>query len=207
MTNVPGLKKIVESYRDWGRDCWCAPGADNTCGCRMTQKNQGQLPDGFDHKYTYSHIGYNLKATEMQAAVLLSQLKKLPEFTAARRRNFSRLKESLAGIESLVPPEATEGTEPSWFGFPLSVKDGAGFTRDELVRHLESKNIGTRMIFAGNLLRQPAYQGIVHRKIGELPVSDFIMRNSFWIGVQPALTDEMIDYMGDTVREFCEGKR
>lgn len=202
MTNHPGLKKIVESFRDWGRDCFCAPGADNTCGCRFSQTNQGGLPDGFDHKYIYSHIGYNLKATEMQAAIGLSQMERLSGFIWKRRHNFKRLREALLGIVGLILPEPTIGSNPSWFGFPITVREGIG--RNDLVRHLESKRIGTRMIFGGNLLRQPAYQNIKHRKVGDLHVSDQVMRDSFWVGVQPALTDEMIDYVGDTIREFCQ---
>lgn len=207
MTNAPGLKKIVESFRDWGRACWCQPGADNTCGIRFCHKNQGQLPDGWDHKYQFNEIGYNLKATEMQASILLAQLERLPDFIDARKRNFSRLHAALEGVNGLILPEATANSSPAWFGFPLSVASDAPFCRNEIVAHLESKRIGTRMIFGGNLLRHPAYQNIVHRKVNDLPNSDFIMRNSFWIGVQPALTDEMVDFMGATIREFCEAKR
>ena len=207
MTNTAGLKKIVESFRDWGRGCFCEPGADNTCGIRFCQPAKAGLPAGHDHKYSFDHIGYNLKATEMQAAVGLSQLARLPEFTVARKRNFRHLYDLLDGVKSLILPEATANSAPSWFGLPLSVAPWAKFTRDELIRHLESKNIGTRMIFGGNLLRHPAYQNIVHRKVGDLPASDFVMRKSFWIGVQPALTDEMIDYAGETIREFCGAMR
>lgn len=207
MTNIPGLKRIVESFRDWGRSCFCQPGADNTCGMRFCQKNQGSLPDGFDHKYTFEHIGFNLKSTEMSASVLLAQLARLPEFIDARKRNFRRLHAASEGVNGLILPEATKNSNPSWFGFPLSVTDDAPFTRNEIIAHLESKRIGTRMIFGGNLLRHPAYQNIVHRKIGDLPNSDFIMRNSFWIGVQPALTDEMVDFMGAAIRDFCDGEK
>ncbi len=205
MTNVPGLKKIVESFRDWGRDCFCAPGCDNTCGRRFSQPGRGQLPAGFDHKYTFSHIGYNLKSTELAAALGLSQLQKLPAFIEARKRNFATLRRVLEGLqEFFISPEATAGGDPSWFGFPLSVRQGAPFTREELVRHLEEKKIGTRMLFGGNLLRHPAYQNIRHRTFGELANSDFVMRNSFWIGVQPALTDEMLEYVGLVFRQFVE---
>ncbi|HQU45754.1 MAG TPA: lipopolysaccharide biosynthesis protein RfbH, partial [Pirellulales bacterium] len=156
LTNSPLLKKLVESYRDWGRDCWCPPGKDNTCGRRFDWQ-LGELPDGYDHKYTYSHIGYNLKVTDMQAAVGLSQLEKLPGFIAARRRNFARLREGLRDVEhQLVLPEATPGSDPSWFGFPITVRDDAPVSRPALVRALEARGIATRQLFAGNLLRQPA---------------------------------------------------
>jgi CDP-4-dehydro-6-deoxyglucose reductase, E1 len=203
LTNPPGLKRIVESFRDWGRDCWCEPGKDNTCGKRFDWQ-LGDLPHGFDHKYTYSHVGYNLKATDMQAAVGVSQLKKLPGFIEARRHNFRVLYEGLADLEKyLILPEATPGSEPSWFGFPIAVRPDAPFTREQLVRHLESKKIGTRLLFGGNLLRQPAYKNAVYRKVGELPNSDFVMNQVLWIGVYPGLTAEMLDYVIATVRELC----
>ena len=203
-TNEPGMKRIVESFRDWGRDCWCDPGKDNTCGKRFDWQ-LGDLPHGFDHKYTYSHVGYNLKATDMQAAVGVSQLKKLPGFIEARRRNFRNLTEGLADLEKfLVLPRATPGSEPSWFGFPIAVRPDAPFTRDQLVRHLESKKIATRLLFGGNLLRQPAYKDAPHRKVGDLPNSDFVMRQVFWIGVYPGLTDEMLDFMTCTLLDFCQ---
>lgn len=200
MTNRPGLRRVIESFMSWGKSCFCLPGEDNSCGKRFGWKC-GELPFGFDHRYIFDHIGYNLKATEMQAALGSNQLKRLPQFTAARKRNFAALSEGLADLERyLVLPEATIGSDPSWFGFPLSMR--AEDSRKAMIDHLESHGIGTRMIFAGNLLRQPAYKGIEHRKIGELPVSDFIMRNSFWIGVHPAITEEMTAYMVKTVQEF-----
>ena len=203
LTNRPLLKTLLESFRDWGRDCWCEPGKDNTCGRRFDWQ-LGTLPHGYDHKYTYSHIGFNLKATDMQAAVGVAQLKKLPAFIEARRANFNRLYEGLRGLEEfLILPQATSGSEPSWFGFPISVRRGAPFTRDALVRHLEQRKIGTRLVFAGNLLRQPAYRNVPHRAIGDLANSDFVMQHSFWIGVYPGLTEAMLDYVLETFHDFC----
>ncbi len=201
MNNVK-LKVIAESFRDWGRACWCEPGKDNTCGKRF-EWQLGDLPCGYDHKYTYSHIGYNLKATDMQAAVGVSQLKKLPEFIAARRRNFAYLHNGLQDLqEHLILPQATPNSDPSWFGFPIAVREDAPFTRDQVVRHLESKKIGTRLLFAGNLLKQPAYAHIAHRKIGGLPNTDFVMNNVFWVGVYPGLTDAHKDYMLSVLQEY-----
>ena len=206
MNNVK-LKVIAESFRDWGRSCWCEPGKDNTCGKRYDWQ-LGDLPCGYDHKYTYSHIGYNLKVTDMQAAVGVSQLKKLPEFIAARRRNFAYLHAGLQEFqEHLILPEATPNSEPSWFGFPIAVRPDAPFTRDQLVRHLDSKKIGTRLLFAGNLLKQPAYVNITHRKIGDLPNTDFVMNNVFWVGVYPALTDAHKDYMIDMIGSYAASAR
>jgi CDP-6-deoxy-D-xylo-4-hexulose-3-dehydrase len=206
MNNVK-LKVIAESYRDWGRACWCEPGKDNTCGKRF-EWQLGDLPCGYDHKYTYSHIGYNLKATDMQAAVGVSQLKKLPEFIAARRRNFQYLHDGLQDLqEHFILPQATPNSEPSWFGFPLAVREGAPFTRDALVRHLDSKKIGTRLLFAGNLLKQPAYKDIQHRKIGDLKNTDFVMNNVFWVGVYPGLTDAHKDYMIETIGGYARSAR
>lgn len=203
MTNQPALRTLIESFRDWGRDCWCEPGKDNTCGKRFCWQ-LGKLPYGYDHKYTYSHIGYNLKATDMQAAVGLSQLKKLPAFVAARRRNFARLHAALdACREFLILPEAEPNSEPSWFGFPIVVRDGAPFTRNALVQHLESRLIATRLVFAGNLVRQPAYEGQQFRVVGDLRESDRVMNQAFWVGVYPGLTDEMLDYVAETLCEFC----
>lgn len=203
MTNSPALHTLIESFRDWGRDCWCEPGKDNTCGKRFDWQ-LGELPHGYDHKYTYSHIGYNLKATDMQAAVGVSQLRKLPGFIEARRRNFAQLHAGMADLqEFLILPEAEPHSEPSWFGFPLFVCEGAGFTRNELVRHLESKGIATRLIFAGNLVRQPAFAGQRFRVVGELTGADQVMNDAFWIGVFPGLTSEMLDYVLDTIRAFC----
>lgn len=195
------LHRIATSMRDWGRDCWCAPGQDATCGNRYGWK-MGGLPPGYDHKYTYSHIGYNLKASDMQAAVGLSQLRHLPGFIAARRENFKLLKAGLAGLEDhLLLPEATPGSDPSWFGFPIAVKEGSPVTRDGLVQFLNSQGIGTRLLFGGNLLRQPAYQNIRHRVVGPLTRSDFVMANVFWVGVFPGLTSSHIEYLIDKVRD------
>ena len=200
MNNVK-LKVLAESFRDWGRDCYCEPGKDNTCGKRF-EWQLGDLPCGYDHKYTYSHIGYNLKVTDMQAAVGVSQLKKLPEFIAARQANFAALHEGLQDLqEHLILPEATPNSEPSWFGFPIAVREDAPYTRDQLVRHLESRKIGTRLLFAGNLLKQPAYKNIAHRKIGNLKNTDFVMNQVFWIGVYPGLTPQMRAYMLETLHE------
>jgi CDP-6-deoxy-D-xylo-4-hexulose-3-dehydrase len=202
LTDTPLLKTLVESFRDWGRDCWCDPGRDNTCGKRFDWQ-LGTLPHGYDHKYTYSHIGYNLKATDMQAAVGVAQLKKLPEFIAARRRNFARLKAGLAGLERfLLLPEATSNSEPSWFGFPIMVRPDAPFTRTEHVRHLEARKIATRLLFGGNLTRQPAYQAVQHRTVGDLPNSDRVMNDVFWIGVFPGITEAMLDYMIESFHQF-----
>ncbi len=207
LTDKPLLKTLVESFRDWGRDCWCEPGKDNTCGKRFDWQ-LGDLPCGYDHKYTYSHIGYNLKLTDMQAAVGVSQLKKLPGFIAARRRNFDTLMAGLRPFEdAFMLPAATPGSEPSWFGFPLAVRPGAPFTRDELVRHLEARKIGTRLLFGGNLVRQPAYQDVPRRIVGDLANTDFVMRNVFWIGLYPGLTEPMLDYMITCFRDFLAGDR
>ncbi|MDO8682993.1 MAG: lipopolysaccharide biosynthesis protein RfbH [Armatimonadota bacterium] len=206
LTNQPLLKTLVESFRDWGRDCWCDPGKDNTCARRFEWK-LGELPHGYDHKYTYSHIGYNLKATDMQAAVGLAQLQKLPEFVETRRRNFQILRESLKDLEEfLILPEATPNTEPSWFGFPITVRAEAPFTRDELVRRLDMRNIGCRLLFGGNLVCQPAYKEVEYRIVGDLSGSSAIMERSFWIGVFPGLTQEMLDYVAATISEFCRGR-
>jgi len=202
LTKRPSLKKLVESFRDWGRDCWCLPGKDNTCLKRF-EHQLGDLPQGYDHKYTYSHLGYNLKSGDIQAAIGRVQLERLEEFVQARRRNWSRLKEGLREWEDLlVLPDATPGSDPSWFGFPITIRDGAGISRDEVTRHLEENLIGTRLLFGGNLLRQPAFRGVPHRVVGKLDNSDSIMRSTFWIGVWPGLTDEMIDYMIESVRHL-----
>jgi CDP-6-deoxy-D-xylo-4-hexulose-3-dehydrase len=187
MTSKPLLKMIVESFRDWGRDCWCDPGKDNTCGKRFD--------GGYDHKYTYSHIGYNLKATDMQAAVGVAQLKKLPAFLEARRRNFAALRAGLSHLEEfLILPQATRCSDPSWFGFPLAVRETSRLTRQQIVKNLESRKIATRLLFGGNLLRQPAYADINCRQVGPLTNTDFVMDRVFWIGVYPGLTQPMIDY-------------
>ena len=199
------MRKIVESLRDWGRDCWCPTGEDNTCGRRFDWQ-LGGLPYGYDHKYTYLHIGYNLKLTDMQAAVGVAQLKKLPSFIAARRKNFSRLFNGLKQFEELfVMPATTPKSEPSWFGFLLTIRPEAPFSRYDLVQHLESHRIGTRQLFGGNLLAQPAYRNIEHRVSGSLTNTNTISNNAFWIGVFPGLSDEMIDYMVATISDFVRG--
>ena len=202
LTDKPALQVLIDSFRDWGRDCWCEPGVDNTCGKRFDWQ-LGTLPCGYDHKYTYSHVGYNLKATDMQAALGVAQIAKLPEFIEKRKANFAYLKKALKPMEEFLQlPVAGENADPSWFGFPIGVKEGAPFTRDQLTRALETKKIGTRLVFAGNLTRQPAYQGWEYRVVGEMPNTDYVMNNVFWIGVFPGLTTEMLDYMVETVMEF-----
>jgi CDP-6-deoxy-D-xylo-4-hexulose-3-dehydrase len=206
-TNKPQLTKLVESFRDWGRDCWCAPGKDNTCGKRFDWQ-LGTLPYGYDHKYTYSHIGYNLKATDMQAAVGVSQLAKLPNFIERRKKNFTFLKTALRPLEEfLILPESEPDSDPSWFGFPIGVRPGLSFNRNDLTRALNDRKIGTRLLFGGNLLRQPAYAGCSHRVIGDLPNTDFVMNNVFWIGVYPALTTEMLDFVANTILNFAADSR
>jgi CDP-6-deoxy-D-xylo-4-hexulose-3-dehydrase len=196
------MKKLLESFRDWGRDCWCVPGVDDTCGKRFGWK-LGGLPAGYDHKYTYSHIGYNLKATDMQAAVGVAQLGKLDGFIAARRRNFAALKKGLKAFEEhLILPEAAPGAEPSWFGFPLSVRPGAPFGREKLTAFLEGRRIGTRLLFAGNITRQPYFKDVPHRVVGDLTNSDRVMRDTFWIGVHPGIDAPRLDYMVDSFRAF-----
>jgi CDP-4-dehydro-6-deoxyglucose reductase, E1 len=203
LTGQPALKRLVESFRDWGRDCWCDPGKDNTCGKRFCWQ-LGELPHGYDHKYTYSHVGYNLKLTDMQAAVGVAQLRKLGGFIADRRRNFAALYEGLTDLaDVLILPEATPRSEPSWFGFPIAVRPEAPFTRDELVAHLESKRIATRLLFGGNLVRQPAYAGVAHRVVGDLARADYVMTQVFWIGVYPGLGESQTGYMVDTIRAFA----
>ncbi len=195
LTDRPELKTLVESFRDWGRDCWCEPGEDGTCGKRFGWQ-LGTLPRGYDHKYIFSHVGYNLKVTDMQAAVGLAQLAKLPDFIAARKQNWQTLRTELERFSDyLVLPEATPETEPSWFGFLLTVREDAPFTRDDIVTHLERNKIVTRLLFGGNLTRQPAYQDIEHRVVGDLANSDTVMSNSFWIGVYPGLTRQSLDYV------------
>ena len=196
------LKRAVESFRDWGRDCWCMPGKDNTCGKRF-EWQLGSLPDGYDHKYSYSHLGYNLKTSDLQAALLMAQMKKLPGFIAARRANWKFLKESLAPFaEWLLLPEATPDSEPSWFGFLLTVQPGAPFTRNDLVAFLEQRKIATRMLFAGNMTRQPAFAGVEHRVVGSLTNTDRVMNDTFWIGVWPGLTGAMKTYMVESIAAF-----
>jgi CDP-6-deoxy-D-xylo-4-hexulose-3-dehydrase len=206
LTDRPLLKTLAESFRDWGRDCWCDPGKDNTCGKRFGWQ-QGQLPSGYDHKYTYSHIGYNLKVTDMQAAVGVAQLKKLPAFIEARRRNFRHLKDGLKDLqEYFILPEATPGSDPSWFGFPIAVRAGMKLTRNSVVRMLERNRIQTRLLFGGNLLRQPAYAGVEHRVICDLRNTDFIMNQVFWIGVYPGLDAARLDYVIDVFHRLVSGE-
>jgi len=203
LTDRPLLKTLVESFRDWGRDCWCNPGDSNTCGKRFGWK-LGELPAGYDHKYIYSHIGYNMKVTDMQAAVGVAQLAKLPDFIAARRRNFKMLYEGLKDLEAhFVLPEPTPNSDPSWFGFPLAVRPGAPFTRLQVVEHLEASKIATRELFGGNLVRQPLYRESEYRVVGELKNSDFVMENAFWIGVYPGLTTAQIEFMIETLHSLA----
>jgi CDP-6-deoxy-D-xylo-4-hexulose-3-dehydrase len=203
LTSDTRLKKIVESFRDWGRDCWCAPGVDNTCNKRYGWQ-LGTLPFGYDHKYTYTHVGYNLKMTDMQAAVGVAQLEKLPEFVQKRRNNYEFLWKHLEDLQDILTlPQATPNSEPSWFGFPIFVKENAPFTRNELVQHLETNRIGTRLLFGGNLLRQPLYEGLEYRVIGDLSNADKIMNYVFWLGVFPGLSEEMLTYVVKNIREFC----
>lgn len=205
-TNNALLKSIVESFRDWGRDCWCPSGCDNTCGKRFGWE-LGSLPYGYDHKYTYSHIGYNLRVTDMQAAVGVAQLKKVPDFVQARKNNFNRLYQGLKDLEDhFILPKATVNSDPSWFGFILTVRDGAKFTKNEIVNYLEGNRIQTRMLFAGNLIRQPAYQGVNYRVHGDLTNTDKILHDTFLVGVYPGLTDDMIDFVIEKIREFVLSK-
>jgi CDP-6-deoxy-D-xylo-4-hexulose-3-dehydrase len=201
-TNTGRLKVLVESFRDWGRDCWCEPGAENTCGKRFDWQ-LGDLPRGYDHKYIYSHVGYNLKMTDMQAAVGVAQLGKLDSFVAARRANWQRLRDGLAPFSDVLGlPEATPKSEPSWFGFTVTVRPEAPFSRADLMAWLQERKIDTRQVFGGNLLRQPAYRDMPHRVAGSLENTDVVMRQAFWIGCYPGLTDEMIDYVIDTFGQF-----
>lgn len=201
-TNNFELKQIAESFRDWGRDCFCPPGKENTCNQRFCKK-LGDLPEGYDHKYIYSHIGYNLKITDMQAACGLAQLAKLPSFIQKRKENFLYLKERLAGCQDfLILPEGTPNSDPSWFGFPLTLKDDAPINRNDLLKYLEQCKVGTRLLFAGNLTRQPSMIGRNYRVGGELKNTDIVMKNTFWIGVQPALTTEMLNYAVEKMESF-----
>jgi CDP-6-deoxy-D-xylo-4-hexulose-3-dehydrase len=204
ITNRGKLKVLVESFRDWGRDCWCEPGKENTCGKRFDQQF-GDLPHGYDHKYVYSHIGFNLQLTDMQAAVGLAQLDKLDGFIATRRANFQLLQEGLAPLEEyLILPEATPNSEPSWFGFPLAIRPDAPLDRKKLIAGLEGRGIATRLLFAGNLLRQPAYRNIEHRVVGELTNSDFVMNNALWLGVYPGLGEPQIDYIVEVLHDLLQ---
>jgi CDP-4-dehydro-6-deoxyglucose reductase, E1 len=203
LTQRPDLQVLIDSFRDWGRDCWCEPGKENTCGKRFDWQ-LGNLPCGYDHKYTYSHIGYNLKATDMQAALGLSQIEKLPFFIERRKENFRHLSAALKPMEDyLILPEATPGSDPAWFGFPIGVREDAPFTRADIIRALEAKKIATRLLFGGNLLRQPAYEGCEFRVAGPLPNTDFAMNNVFWIGVYPGLTKPMLDFVAEVITGFA----
>jgi CDP-6-deoxy-D-xylo-4-hexulose-3-dehydrase len=202
LVNNASLKKITESFRDWGRDCWCPPGKDNTCGERYCQK-LGDLPDGYDHKYTYSHIGFNLKVTDMQAAVGLSQLTKADHFVVRRKENHAILSEMFKEFEEhFILPVATENSEPSWFGFMLTVREGSPIDRNKFVEYLEQNKIGTRLFFGGNLLKQPAYYNLNYRKIDDLKNTDLLMNNSFWLGVWPGLNRVHYDYIIEKVRKY-----
>ncbi|SDN51037.1 CDP-6-deoxy-D-xylo-4-hexulose-3-dehydrase [Desulfonauticus submarinus] len=207
-TNNVSLKRLIDSFRDWGRDCWCASGRDNTCGKRFSQQF-GELPFGYDHKYVYSHFGYNLKVTDMQAAIGCAQLEKLPDFIEARKANWQRLREGLSDLEDkFILPEPTPDSDPSWFGFLLTVRENAGFSRDEIVEHLEKNGVQTRMLFAGNLLKHPCFdemraKGEGFRVVGELKNTDMVMERTFWVGVYPGMTEEMMNYMVNIIRGFC----
>ena len=202
LTSDETLARVIRSLKDWGRDCYCGPGENNTCGRRFSGQ-YGNLPYGYDHKYVYSHIGYNLKATDIQAAIGVEQLKKLDRFCDIRRSNFRQWTEGFKKYEAyFILPEATEGSDPAWFAFPVTVKNEAGFTRTQLTDHLNTHLIETRNLFGGNLLRQPAYLNIVHRKIGELPNTDRIMNDTFFLGTYPGLGKEQIDYTMDIINQF-----
>lgn len=201
LTHKGRMKVIAESFRDWGRACWCAPGDQNTCGKRFGHQ-LGELPFGYDHKYIYSHVGYNLKATDMQAAIGLAQLDKVPGFIEARRRNFSALWDGMAHLQDhLILPEATPNSDPSWFGFPIAIRPESPLVRKDLVQFIESRKVATRQLFGGNLTRQPAYANVPHRRIGDLPNSDFVMDRVFWLGVYPGLDEAQIAYMLEVVDE------
>lgn len=197
----PLVAKQVESFRDWGRDCYCETGHDNTCQKRFDWQ-LGDLPVGYDHKYIYSHIGYNLKATDMQAALGLTQLAKLESFVEKRKSNFRFLSDALAGTEGLILPKATANSDPSWFGFPLTIDPSHSVNREDLLRFLESRKIGTRLMFAGNILKQPAYRDVDFRVVGNLKNTDIVMNRSFWVGVYPGLTEPMLQYVADSIKEF-----
>lgn len=203
ITNNGRMKTLAESFRDWGRDCWCAPGKENTCGKRFGQQF-GTLPFGYDHKYVYSHIGYNLKATDMQAAIGMSQLDKLDGFIAARKHNFARLYAGLEDVQDVyLRPEATPRSDPSWFGFPLAVRPDGPLERNDVVRVLDQRGIATRLVFAGNLLRQPAYADIEHRVVGTLEGADYTMNNVLWLGVFPGLGDAHVDYVLEVLHDMA----
>jgi CDP-6-deoxy-D-xylo-4-hexulose-3-dehydrase len=203
MTRSPALRKLAESFRDWGRDCWCAPGADNTCGKRFDWQ-LGDLPHGYDHKYTYSHLGYNLKLTDMQAAVGCAQLGKLESFVAARRRHAEMLTEFLSGVPWLVLPQELPGGRSSWFGYPIRLAPDAPVDRNALVRHLNDRRIGTRLLFAGNLVRQPAYRDVAYRVAGALTNADTIMNDVFWVGTWPGIDEAAIRHVAATIADAAD---
>jgi CDP-6-deoxy-D-xylo-4-hexulose-3-dehydrase len=203
LVKSPLVKRQAESFRDWGRDCYCETGKDNTCQKRF-EWQLGELPTGYDHKYIYGHIGYNLKATDMQAALGLSQLGKLEHFIARRKENFDYLAKGLKGVDGLLLPKATEKSEPSWFGFPITLDSNHSVNREELLRHLDEKKIGTRLMFAGNIVKQPAYRDFEFRIVGDLKNSDVVMNRSFWIGVFPGLTKPMLDFVIETITNFMK---
>ena len=206
VTNNSQLKKLIQSFRDWGRDCWCEPGCDNTCGKRFSWQ-LGSLPFGYDHKYIYSHIGYNLKVTDMQAAIGVEQLKKLPSFIEARKKNFRLLYEGLKKIDKyFILPEVEPKADTSWFGFLITVRKDAGFTRNEIVKYLENNKIATRMLFAGNITRHPSFENVEYRIYGDLKNTDFIMNNTFWIGVYPGYTEIIIKYTLEKIFIFINNK-
>jgi CDP-6-deoxy-D-xylo-4-hexulose-3-dehydrase len=199
-------KTIVESYRDWGRDCWCASGKDNTC-LKRYDWSLGELPEGYDHKYTYSHLGYNLKSGDIQAAIGSAQLLRLDDFVSKRRSNWQYLRDSLKDLEDIfMLPRATENSEPSWFGFALTVRENSSKTRNQIVQELNARQIATRLLFGGNLLRQPAFMGTERRVVGPLTNTDIIMNDTFWIGVWPGLSREMLDYMISSLHSIVKGK-
>lgn len=201
-TNNPDLKQIIESFRDWGRDCFCPPGKDNTCGKRFCRK-LGELPEGYDHKYTYSHLGYNLKITDMQAACGLAQMERVSDFITRRKENFRYLKERLKSCEEfLILPEATVGSDPSWFGFPITLRETSPVSRTDLLKYLDQNKIGTRLLFAGNLTRQPYMAGQKYRLGSELTQTDVVMNKTFWIGLQPALTEQMLEYSVSSIKNY-----
>lgn len=201
-TNNAQLRMIAESFRDWGRDCYCAPGCDDTCGNRFGQQF-GSLPHGYDHKYVYAHLGYNLKITDMQAACGLAQLDRAAEFVESRKRNFKLLKERLASLSDFLEiTEPTPNSEPSWFGFPVTLKESSGVNRVDLLKFLDQHKIGTRLLFAGNLTRQPYFHGVEHRVVGDLTNTDRTMNQTFWLGVQPSLGQDHFDYVGEKMEEF-----
>jgi CDP-4-dehydro-6-deoxyglucose reductase, E1 len=199
-TSNKALRRVAESFRDWGRDCFCEPGKDNTCNKRFRWQ-LGDLPDGYDHKYTYSHLGYNLKITDMQAACGLAQLERLDEFVQARRRNFAYLKERLSGVKHLILPEATEGSDPSWFGFPITLKETAPLSRTELTVALDRRRVGTRLLFAGNLLRQPYMKDRTYRVSGDLTNTEIVMNRTFWVGAYPGLQRAHLDYIAESIEQ------